>query len=435
MEEADALQHLQEQYSQLNQEMLQHGARIVIMGGTGVGKTSVMNAAFDSTLGEVGHAIPCTQDIRVYAPTTACPVWVYDTKGFEPLSDNEDIFASLRQLKEERRQAASEHPIDSAEHHAERLHAVWWVTDNRFEKSLADCVEATFGDEFPIFVVVNKCDKAAREVDDVIEIVTTSCPWATAVIPVVATPKNGPLRKVCEACGQGRILCSEEERLYMCRNQDCTKKSQDQQLKPHYGIEDLLSKTVECLPELVAVSFYHAQQDWLEDLDWKADALIAVHVSAAVAIGASPIPFSDFPLLMSNEVAMFGFLANIYGVNVDPSVIKEVLGAFAGLSAGAMGGLLLGSVLKCVPGVGSIFGGCTDAAIAGSVTAAVGAVVKELLRRVRALAVCGDIKAEHFFQVMRVEDQKALFKEALQGARRRHGVRSGATRPALAAAS
>lgn len=423
MEESAAVQMLQQQYSQVNDRMRENSARIVIMGATGVGKTSVMNAAFGCTVGEVGHALPCTQDVGIFAPTDDCPVWVYDTKGFEPLSDNQDIFQSLENLKAERLDAASVHPIDSAQHHAERLHAVWWVTDHRFEQALAAQVERVFGDEFPIFIVINKCDKKNSEVDEVIREVKALCPWAAAVVPVVATPKNGPLRKLCETCGQGRIRFDEEEGVYDCRNELCTKYKQDQPLKPHYGIDDLLAETVQCLPELVAVSFYHAQRDRLASLDSRANAAIATFTAAALAIGANPMPFSDFPLLMGNEVLMFTSLAAVYELKVDAPVIDHIMGGFAGLSVGAFAGLALGSFLKMIPGVGTALGGATDAAIAVTVTFAIGQVVKELLRRVRSLAVCGDITADHFYQVMKVEDQKQLFREALDEARRRHHLR------------
>mmetsp|Transcript_26359 Transcript_26359/g.61482 ORF Transcript_26359/g.61482 Transcript_26359/m.61482 type:complete len:109 (-) Transcript_26359:8-334(-) len=97
-------------------------------------------------------------------------------------------------------------PPDSSERHAERLRAVWWVVDNRFDEALADCVRKTSGEEMPIFIIVNKCGKAAAEVIDVLSTVRTLCPWAKAVLPVASEAKHGPIRKACEACGSPRRM-------------------------------------------------------------------------------------------------------------------------------------------------------------------------------------------------------------------------------------
>jgi len=413
MSEEVARAEIQGMYDAAMQKLMANGARMVIMGGTGTGKTSVINAAFGQAMGSVSHAMPCTQSISHYPPTATCPVQIYDTKGFEPLSDNKDILEDLRSLYEERKRAASQYRPDSPEHHAERLHAVWWVTDVRLEPVLVEKVHDLFGNDMPIFIVVNKCDKSEKEVDEVVATVTSSCRWATAVVPVVATPKNGPLKKKCESCGSGRIMTDEDDKLYVCRNKECPKCREEQTLKPHYGIDELMEKTVTCLPDLVAASFQHVQKEWLGDLDTMADNRIRFYAALALTIGSSPIPFSDFPLLLANETAMFTNLAVLYGVKVDPTSMKEVLSSFHGVAIGAAAGLGLGSLLKLIPGVGSVLGGMADATIAVTVTTAIGFVVKELLRRVRGLAVFGEITSEHFRQVMGVDEMEQLFRQSL----------------------
>ena len=80
-------------------------------------------------------------------------MWIYDTKGFEPLSDNEDIFRDMRKLLADRKAQAMLHHPQSPEYHAERIHAVWWVTAERFEPDCAKKIYETFGEEIPILLL------------------------------------------------------------------------------------------------------------------------------------------------------------------------------------------------------------------------------------------------------------------------------------------
>ena len=412
MPDAEAEQEVKRQYEAATANLQRNGARIVVMGATGTGKTSLINAVFQRSCGVVGHSMPCTQTISRYPPDSECPVWVYDTKGFEPLSENQDIMDDLRNLWTEHQKNANRYRPNSPEYHAECLHAVWWVTADRLEPSLQNTVQEIF-QSIPIFIVVNKCDKKEEEVDVVLNDVQKLCPWAAAVVPVVATPKNGPIKKKCETCGCQRIVVMEGH-FYECRNQDCVMYKEEVQLKQHYGIESLLRQTVVRLPEMVAESFHVAEVRFLNDLDSMANHRIALYTAIAASIGASPIPFSDFPLLMANEVAMFVNLGAVYEVKVDPRCAKQVVSAFSGLASGAGVGYTLGSAIKMIPVIGTVLGGMTQSVIATTVTAAIGATVKELLRRVRREAVFGEVTFEHFKKAMSVDEMSKMFQDNMR---------------------
>lgn len=66
------------------------GPRILIMGASGAGKSSVLNACFGAHVANISHCLPCTQSISYFPATERCPIHLYDTKGFETQSTNED---------------------------------------------------------------------------------------------------------------------------------------------------------------------------------------------------------------------------------------------------------------------------------------------------------------------------------------------------------
>lgn len=66
------------------------GPRILIMGASGAGKSSVLNACFGAHVANISHCLPCTQSISYFPATEQCPIHLYDTKGFETQSTNED---------------------------------------------------------------------------------------------------------------------------------------------------------------------------------------------------------------------------------------------------------------------------------------------------------------------------------------------------------
>ena len=66
-----------------NQEMkgMNH-ANLVIAGKTGVGKSTLINAAFREDIAQTGMGIPVTDEMRVYEKKDF-PLRIYDTMGLE----------------------------------------------------------------------------------------------------------------------------------------------------------------------------------------------------------------------------------------------------------------------------------------------------------------------------------------------------------------
>jgi uncharacterized protein (DUF697 family) len=97
---------------------------------------------------------------------------------------------------------------------------------------------------------------------------------------------------------------------------------------------------------------------------------IKYYAGTAAAIGASPIPGSDALLLTGVQTKMMYDIMNAYGIHIGfGTVIEEILKAKV---VSMLGKAVAGNLIKLIPGAGAIIGGTINAAVASSITYAMG---------------------------------------------------------------
>merc|ERR1712187_138217 len=200
-------------------------------------------------------------------------------------------------LLSERKGAEARRQIDDPQRVAERIHAVWWVIDvaagGRFNPDLRLTVQELFSGEVPIFIVMNKCDARKEEVECCQRDIENLCPWATAVIPVVAQAKNGPLKMLCAACGSDDIMVSAKGLYYACESCGAQRMS----FQGSSGLDKIIQQTAQSLPVMVVSSFLLSQKECLQRLDRFANGMVAGCGGFAAVVGGVPLPYPDLPLL------------------------------------------------------------------------------------------------------------------------------------------
>ena len=92
---------------------------------------------------------------------------------------------------------------------------------------------------------------------------------------------------------------------------------------------------------------------------------------AAAAIRASHVPFSDAALLVPLQSTMVSTLLFIWGVN-KKDVAKICSLSTVCQTGVTLAGLGLASLLKCIPGIGTVIGAAINAIIASVLTAGLG---------------------------------------------------------------
>lgn len=116
------------------------------------------------------------------------------------------------------------------------------------------------------------------------------------------------------------------------------------------------------------------------------DQLIRQHVGYALVAGAVPIPLVDIAAVTVIQIDMVRQLAKHHGVDFDQARGRSLIASLIGATGGHLLGRLGASLVKGIPGVGSLLGIGSQVVLAGASTYAVGKVFDDHFSRGGTLA-------------------------------------------------
>lgn len=347
---------------------------IVVVGKTGVGKSTLINHVFRENLVETGMGRPVTTHMRKISKK-GYPLCIYDTRGFELGRD------AQKEVKQElldtiKRGHASKN-ID------EMIHCIWYcinTASNRIEPEeiqwLKDFTAENKLTQVPIIIVLTqsfskKNAQAMRNVlyEENLDVVQ--------IIPVLA----------------------EDYEI------------DDEYTAKAYGLDTLISVMGQALPDELLDTLHNVQIASIAEKKRYAQAAVATAVTAAFGEGFAPIPFADAALLIPTQVTMIASITTIFGLNVN----KALITAFVSSTLGAGGATIVGrtivaNLFKLIPGAGTVIGGTITGATAGLVTTALGEAYIQLM-----VAVCkGEISSKMLETAEGKKKLKELFKMRLK---------------------
>lgn len=378
---------LEEEIRKQYAELQRHRPNILVVGRTGVGKSSLINGILGEKLAETGAGRPITQFYSVYQHPL---VTMIDSMGWEGGSEGEERFRSdTKQLLEKHR---TTNPDD-------HIHIVWYViaaSDARFQDFDAQLVREAFTG-IPVLFVLTKCDIVSEEAIAEVEQAIRKSATAMAQQATSKTPAPRVVGVIRTAADPLPVLRQEP-----------------------WGMAEVVEATRAELPELYQAAFDAAQ---VVDFSLKArKARAVVHTATATAggIGAIPIPFSDSALLAPLQMGMVSTIAIIYGFGTDAGSLTALIGgAMVPLAAESVGVSMAGNLIKLVPGAGSIVGGMIEGAVAAGITATIGHAFQRVFHELALRKVKG--------QPVSIEAASEFLKQALPQALdeiRKRGVKN-----------
>lgn len=137
---------------------------------------------------------------------------------------------------------------------------------------------------------------------------------------------------------------------------------------PVEGLEELVDETKKCLSDAIKNHFLRVQKVKIQE---RKQAMIAkskkiIHVASGLAgtAEASPIPFSDMPLIAGVQKRMIHEMNDAFEVSLGKSATPTFITEISSIIALAhVERTLVNGFLKFIPVVGSVAGGATAAVI------------------------------------------------------------------------
>lgn len=317
-----------EEYEKARKEL--DRPNILVCGGTGAGKSTLINLTLndDEMHAKVDAGRPVTQEVAKYVGEL---VTVYDSPGYESGEASQQNYKDV----------VLKLIFDNKNDVKNRIHMAWYCISQGNDrildidiKTINDIVKA----EIPVAVVLTQADKGTEKgAEKLKDLLGNECPSV----------------KVFE-----------------------TSTSADLGL----GVEPLLEWTADHLDESLRIAFLSAAKGAIEKKLEAGRKITLQHIASAGTIAASPIPFSDAPLLLANQTGLVARLAILWNL---PSVKAAISSVIPGQVVSTIGRSVAGNLAKAVPGGGSVAGAAINGVVATTMTAGIGYGLNELLAKMK----------------------------------------------------
>ena len=359
-------------------ERLGH-ANILVSGQTGVGKSTLINAVFRVPLAEEGTGKPVTKNVQRY-DVAGVPVTIYDTPGIELGHAKKDVIRDYMKTIADSRKGGPD----------KLVHVAWYCIDagqTRVQDYDVEIVDALAA-EVPVLLVLTQCidDERAIALERTI---------AAEKLPIEGTPIRTLARERRVA---GHSI-------------------------PPRGLEELVDRTNDILPEAVRRAFANAQGVVIRLKASQARAVVGASSVAAAGIGAVPIPIPDAAVLMPVQLGMLASINAIFGMDMSSDRAVNLIRGLVGQGGvTVVGRQIAANLLKVIPGVSVI-----NAAVAAALTAALGEAYIQLCSEMLRRQAAG--------QEMRESDMLPFLLDAYQNAFKKRGDKKNKTSASQAARS
>ena len=347
----DCIDAFKKQYKDLKK------LNIIIVGKTGVGKSTLINSLFRGNFADTGLGRPVTKKIRVLEKPDF-PLAIYDTPGFELAKDQQDAVKSGNMELINR--GIASHDINQA------IHCIWYcinVGANRtFDNSEIEWIKSLTKENtvahVPIIVVLTQAypKSKAAEMKAIVEAENLDI---AKVIPVLAQDINFDGEFTARA----------------------------------YGLDTLVELMGEILPEELRKTFQNLQKASLEAKKKYAQGIVATTVAASFGEGFIPKKIPDAALLIPTQVGMIAGISIVFGMELDKTFLIGFVSSTIGtISATLIGKKVVTTLLSLIPKLGKLAGGMISGAVAGVLTTALG----EAYIQIMAMVFTGEMSQEDF---------------------------------------
>lgn len=324
-------------------------ANVLVMGNSGAGKSTLINAVFKFDRARAGEGPAVTKEMAIYE-TDAVPFRAIDTHGLE--------YGLLEQLKTKNAIRKWSKASVKGKDRERYINLIWYcleATSKRIFKKNIEMLKdvAKLWRDIPIIIVLTKSYSQTERANNEMMVQVALDSYVKGelnikgIVSVVARPY--PIR--------------------------------DDLVVPPAGLEALIEKTNQVVPEALQLSETAVSEFELRIKRGNANALTAAATASASLVGAIPIPIADSALLIPLQSGLVMGIAKVYDVKKGDSGIKDVAELIVQSSMVSVGAKTLISGLKAIPGI-NIAADVLNAVVAGVITAVIGEIAAAVMEKI-----------------------------------------------------
>lgn len=312
---------------------------VLVIGNSGVGKSTLINAVLGEEKAETGWGTKGTTDRLEIYESNEIPFRIIDSVGFEPSFIKK--MQAVNAVKKWSKNSMKEGNENS------QINVIWFCVDGTASKLFPETIKSlssatSIWETVPIIVVITK-SYSVPEREQNIEMVNN------AFAKQKRYSKN--LRKTIPVVASTYVL-------------------NDSAYAAPEGITELIDATDELMPEGVKAAENDMYNFKINRKRALAQSIVGVSITTGVVVGAVPVPFADAMILSPMEVAEINALAQVYGINKNEES-KQFFNSIVEVGTVSTAAKAVISGLKAIPGV-NLAAGIINAIIAGSFAAAIG---------------------------------------------------------------
>ncbi|WP_196061678.1 MULTISPECIES: GTPase [unclassified Serratia (in: enterobacteria)] len=338
-------------------------ANIIVIGKTGVGKSSLINGVFRGNFARTGVGKPVTDNIKVIKKA-GVPLQIIDTQGLEVADYEKTRFNIESYINENNSSELSENYV----------HLAWLCindTGKRYEEAEIDIAKYLVSKGIPVIVVLTKTNafKNNEFTDEV--------------------------RKAFK--NYSHAVCSTRAIEEVIYDDDDTDEIIG--IRKVKGIDELIQVSYEVIPEAQKKAFSNAlsikNKKALDIKKEQASKEVLAATALAATAAAIPVPFSDAFTLVPIQVGMIAKISYTFGMDVSRAALTTMVTSLVGAGGAVfVGRAIVTGLLKMIPGVGSVVGGAISATTASAITKMLGDTYTLVLYTLATESETGEIDFE-----------------------------------------